>query len=211
MNEILAAQQWRYAVKKFDAQKKISAQDWKQLAQCLILTPSSYGLQPWKFIVVTSDDLKAELTAHSWKQTQVADCSHYVVFCSFKKMTEDYIHQFVADSASKRGTPIESLAAYEKMMVGDLVKGGRSAVIGEWAARQCYIALGNLMTSAALMKIDSCPMEGIIPAKYDEVLKLTQSPYQTVMACALGYRSPEDKYQHALKVRFDENQLIELR
>jgi nitroreductase len=97
------------------------------------------------------------------------------------------------------------------MMVGDLVKGPRSAWIKEWTARQTYIALGNLLTSAALLDVDACPMEGIDSAKYDEILGLTAKGYETTNVCAFGYRAADDKYAGAKKVRFPSNELIEHR
>src|SRR5262249_43551258 len=108
-----------------------------------------------------------------------------------------------------RNLPKETFAGYQKIMMGDLVNGGRSREIPEWAARQVYIALGNLMTSAALLHIDTCPMEGIDPLKYDDILHLNGTPYRTVVACAVGYRSADDKYASAAKVRFDRTEVIQ--
>ena len=101
-----------------------------------------------------------------------------------------------------REGPIEKLAPYRQMMIGDLVTGPRSKVIADWAARQTYIALGNFMTASAALGIDTCPMEGIDPPKYDAILGLVGSGYQTVVACAAGYRSAADKYALAPKVRY---------
>lgn len=202
---------WRYATKKFDPSKKISTTDWAVLEQALVLTPSSYGLQPWKFIVVTDPALKTKLRPVSWNQSQVEDCSHLVVFTSKQDITEADVDRFIARTAELRGATVESLAGYKGYMVGDLVKGPRHAVIHEWAARQTYIALGNLMTAAAMLGVDACPFEGIEPAKYDEILGLTGSGYATVSACPLGYRSADDKYAGAPKVRFEAKDVVEHR
>lgn len=202
---------WRYATKKFDSSKKVSAADWAVLEQALVLTASSYGLQPWKFIVVTDPALKAKLRPASWNQSQVEDCSHLVVFAAKKDITEADVDRFVARIAEVRGVSQESLAGYKGYMVGDLVKGPRHAVIHEWAARQCYIAMGNLLTSAALLGIDTCPFEGLEPAKYDEILGLKDSGYATVAACPVGYRSGDDKYASTPKVRFEAKDVIDLR
>lgn len=202
---------WRYATKKFDPLKKIPAADWAVLEEALILTPSSYGLQPWKFIVVKDPALKAKLRPASWNQSQVEDCSHLVVFAAKQDISEADVDRFVARIAEVRGASVESLAGYRGFMVGDLVSGPRHAVIQEWAARQTYIAMGNLLTSAALLGVDACPFEGIEPAKYDEILGLNGSGYATVAACPLGYRAADDKYASAPKVRFEAKDLIDHR
>lgn len=202
---------WRYATKKFDPAKKVSAADWAVLEEALVLTASSYGLQPWKFIVVTDPALKAKLRPASWNQSQVEDCSHLVVFTAQTDVTEADVDRFVARIAEVRGVTEESLAGYKGYMVGDLVKGPRHAIIHEWAARQTYIAMGNLLTSAALLGIDTCPFEGIEPAKYDEILGLKGTGYATVAACPVGYRSNDDKYASAPKVRFETKDIVEHR
>ena len=208
---LLDALQWRYATKKFDPTRKIPATDWEALEQALVLTPSSYGLQPWKFLVITDPALKAKLRPASWNQAQIEDCSHLVVFLAQEDVAEGDVDRFIARIAEVRGATIESLAGYKGFMMGDLVNGPRHAVIGEWAARQVYIALGNYMTSAALLGIDTCPIEGLEPAKYDEILGLKGTGYHTLAACPAGYRSAEDKYAAAPKVRFETGDLIERR
>ena len=209
--QLIGALNWRYAVKKFDATKKISKDDWTTLEKTLVLTPSSYGLQPWKFLVIQNPDLRKKLTPLSWNQTQVEDCSHFVVFAVLKKLSEADIERFIQQTAKVRGAPAAAMDGYKNMMIGDLVKGPRSNVIREWAARQTYIALGNFMTAAAVLGIDTCPMEGLDPGKYDEVLGLNDSPYATVVACPAGYRHAEDKYAQMKKVRFDVESVIEHR
>ena len=169
---LLARLSWRYATKKFDPARKISGTTWASLEQALVLSPSSYGLQPYRFIVITDPKLRETLKPLSWGQAQVTDASHFVVFARKTTLTEADVTKLVDMTADARGAPRGSLQSYHDMMVGDLVKGPRSAWVSEWAARQTYIALGNLLTSAALLGIDACPMEGLDPAKYDEVLGL---------------------------------------
>jgi nitroreductase len=200
--DLIKQLEWRYAVKKFDSQKKISKDDWAAIEKSLVLTPSSYGLQPWKFIVVQNPEIRKKLTPLSWNQTQVEDCSHFVVFANLGKLDQKYIEDFIALSAKTRGISEDKLEGYKKMMVANLLHGERSQHLSEWASRQCYIALGNLMTTVAVMGIDACPMEGIEPQKYDEVLGLKGTGYQTCVACAVGYRSAEDFYSKLAKVRF---------
>lgn len=206
--ELLKALEWRYATKVFDANKKIPAEVWNALERALILTPTSYGLQPYRFIVLTDLEKRAELLAHSWNQRQVVDCSHYVVMTARTKLAEADVDNWVQRFAHIRKIPVESLTAYRGMMVGDVVHGSRGKVSHEWAARQVYIALGNLMTSAAVLGVDTCPMEGIVPQEYDRVLGLSNSGYATAVACALGYRADNDKYAALTKARFDATELV---
>jgi nitroreductase len=206
--EILEKLQWRYAVKKFDPSKKISEADWFVLEESLRLAPSSYGLQPWKFIVVQDPKIRAALTPVSWNQTQVEDCSHYVVLATLTKIEVAYVEKFVAKIAQVRELDVASLENYKNLMVSDLVNGPRSAIVQWWSQRQSYIAMGMLMETAALLDIDACPLEGIEPAAYDRILQLEGSGYAAVAAVALGYRSLEDKYQLLKKVRFDCDDVI---
>lgn len=206
--KLIESLEWRYATKKFDSAKKIDKKLWKYLEQALILSPSSYGLQPWKFIVVENQELKEKLKAVSWNQTQVADCSHHVVFAIKEKMDEKHITQFIEQTAKVRGVDAATMDGYKKMMIGDLVTGPRSQVITEWAARQAYIALGNFMTAAAVVGVDTCPLEGIDASKYDEILGLKGSGWKVVVACPAGFRSLEDKYSTTKKVRFEASDLI---
>ena len=175
--EILEKLQWRYAVKKFDPSKKISEADWFVLEESLRLAPSSYGLQPWKFIVVQDPKIRAALTPVSWNQTQVEDCSHYVVLATLTKIEVAYVEKFVAKIAQVRELDVASLENYKNLMVSDLVNGPRSAIVQWWSQRQSYIAMGMLMETAALLDIDACPLEGIEPAAYDRILQLEGSGY----------------------------------
>jgi nitroreductase len=200
--------EWRYATKHFDSNKKISSDVWNALERALILTPTSYGLQPYRFIMLTNPEKRAELLAHSWKQPQVVDCSHYIVLTARTKMTEMDVDNWIQRLSQVRKMPAEMLAAYRGMMVGDVVHGSRGKISHEWAIRQTYIALGNLMTCAAVLGVDACPMEGIVPHEYDNVLGLQGSGYATAVACALGYRADNDKYAALPKVRFDASELV---
>ena len=203
-NEILHNQlNWRYACKKFDPTKKIRESDWNVLLESLRLAASSYGLQPWKFIVVQNPEIRQQLLPLSWGQTPVTDASHLVVLAYKEKMDEAHIGQFLKKTAQVRGIEESTLDGYKNMMIGDVIKGPRSEVINWWAQKQVYIAMGTLLTTAALMEIDTLPMEGINPAEYDKVLGLENSGYKTVAAIACGYRAADDGYQFAKKVRFD--------
>ena len=208
-NQLITALEWRYATKVFDAAAKIPAHVWAALEKTLVLTPTSYGLQPYKFLVVQDAATRAALLPQSWGQKQVVDCSHYVVFLARTEMKEADVDKFIARTAQVRGIPAESLAGYRGMMLGVVVNGPRGKAAHEWAARQAYIALGNAMTAAAILGVDACPMEGIAPAEYDKILKLEGSGYKTAVALALGYRAASDKYAALAKVRYEAKELIQ--
>ncbi|MBN9690239.1 MAG: NAD(P)H-dependent oxidoreductase [Verrucomicrobia bacterium] len=198
---LLESLRWRYATKKFDATRHISPEVWDTLEQALVLSPSSFGLQPWKFVVITKPDLKAQLVPASWGQTQPAECSHLVVFTVRRGLDDADVDRFL-----KRTT--EALAGYRSVIVGSLAKARAAGYLDQWQTHQVYIALGQFMTSAALLGVDTCPMEGIEPGKYDEILGLVGTGYATAVVCAAGYRSESDKYAHAPKVRFAPEDVI---
>lgn len=209
--DLLSALQWRYAVKAFDTERKIPAETWTALETALQLTPSSYGMQPWKFIVITDPELRKELRAASWNQKQVTDSSHYVVFAHHPEVNQGDINRFLDSFSAARNIPRENLDKYGQVIAGDLLTGPRRSMISEWTARQCYIALGNFMTAAALLGVDTCPLEGLSNARYDEILGLTSTRFRTVVACAAGYRSAEDKFATAAKMRYPKDEIFDRR
>jgi len=203
----LQSLQWRYATKQFDPTRKLSAEQLQQLIDALILTPSSFGLQPWKFVIIEDQSLKEELMGHSWGQPQIAACSHLIVLCRRDGMDEVYVDANLAVTAARREIDEESLTTYKEMIMGFL--GSRTPEqIAEWMSRQVYIALGNLMTTAATLEIDACPIEGFTPAEYDRVLDLEKEGLRSVLVCPVGYRSTDDKYADGKKIRFTEQELI---
>jgi len=210
-NALIEALRWRYATKVFDPAKPISPEVWEALEDALVLSPSSYGLQPYHFVVVKDPALRAELRKVSWNQAQVEEASHLVVLTYHRKMDMAWTDAFLDRVVEVRGVAKESLAGYRKAIQGDIVEGPRAAVSDEWAAKQVYIAFGNLMTSAALLGVDTCPLEGLDPAAYDRILGLEETPWKTVAALVLGYRAEGDKYATLPKVRFPKETLIEYR
>lgn len=202
------ALKWRYATKIFDREKKIPDTEWKTLEETLVLTPSSYGLQPWKFFVVDNPTLRLKLFPNSWKQPQVVDASHFVVFAIRTDFSQADIDRYIKRMAEVKSAPEETFAPLKGLMTSALLNGKKRIPLNAWASNQLYIALGNLMTSAALLGIDTCPMEGIVPEKYDEVLGLEDSGYKTAVACALGYRNDSDKYSVAPKIRYKKDEVI---
>jgi nitroreductase len=199
---LLDTLQWRYATQKFDPARKIPAADWDVLEQALVLTPSSIGLQPWKFYIVTDAATKARLVPASYHQAKVADCSHFVVFTVRKDLGHDHVDRHIARMAEVRGLTVESLGKFRQMATGNLDRARSEGRLDQWQTHQVFIALGQFMVSAAVMGVDTCPMEGIDPQKFDEILGLAGSPYATVVACCAGYRLADDKYAATKKVRF---------
>ena len=204
--EIIDRLRWRYAVKRFDASRKLDHATWQALEASLILTPSSYGLQPWRFAVVTTEAIKQKLPAISWNQKQPQDCSHMIVFAARKAMDESYVDRYMDTVARVRGVEIESVAGYRNVLVSTV--NGTTGQHLNWNARQVYIALGQLMAAAAMLGVDACPMEGIDTVAYDQLLGLAETDYTSIVGCALGYRHPEDKAASAAKVRFDASEVI---
>jgi nitroreductase len=207
-SQLLTALHWRYATKVFDAQKKIPADTWQTLEQSLVLTPTSYGLQPYQFLVINNPAKRAELLPHSWNQHQVVDASHFVVFTARTEMQEADVDKLIRRTTDLRKLPAGVPNAYRGMMLGDVVNGPRGKIAHEWATRQAYIALGNLMTCAAVLGVDACPMEGLNPLEYDKILNLAGGGYATVVACALGYRAAGDKYASLAKVRYEVKDVV---
>jgi nitroreductase len=167
---LLDALRWRYATKAFDASRQIDAPTWNALEESLVLTASSYGLQPWKFVVISDAAIRAELRPHSWNQSQITDCSHLVVLLKKRTITAADADRLIEATASTRGIEASLLDGYRKMIQVDLIDGPRSQIIGQWAGNQVYIALGNLLTSAALLGVDTCAIEGFSPTDYDRIL-----------------------------------------
>ena len=207
-SQLLDALRWRYATKAFAPGRKIPADTWSALEDSLVLSPSSFGLQPYRFLVITDRATRERLLPHAWGQRQVVDASHFVVFAARTSVTEAEIDTFIARIARTRGVTPESLASYRGMMTGMLLSDGFKPLVPHWTARQAYIALGNLLTSAALLGIDACPMEGFVPAEFDKVLALPAQGLASVVCCALGYRHADDKYAVAPKVRFPKSELV---
>jgi nitroreductase len=205
--ELLAALHFRYATKAFDSTRKIPAETWDAIEQSLVLTPSSFGLQPWKFLVIENPEIRETLKAASWGQGQVTDASHLVVLTARTDLDKADIDSWVARLSEVQGTPLEALAGLSGM-ISSFSSSMSASEKQAWNTRQVYIALGQLMTAAAVMGIDTCPLEGISPADYDTILELNGTGYATAVACVLGYRSATDKYATAPKARFAAEKVI---
>lgn len=209
--DLVAALNWRYATKQFDSARKIAAADWGALEESLRLAPSSFGIQPWKFIVVETPAVRAALREASWGQTQVTDASHLVVLAVKQAVDAAHLDRYFADTAKTRGVAVESLAGFRKVIDGFVAGKAQAGLLEVWSAKQVYIAAGQFMASAAVMGVDTCPLEGIDPAKYDQILGLAGTGWATQMAIAAGYRAAADKYATTPKVRFPAAEVIERR
>jgi nitroreductase len=209
--DLISALNWRYATKQFDPARKIAAADWRALEESLRLAPSSFGIQPWRFIVVETTELRVKLREASWGQAQVTEASHLVVLAVKQAVDAAHLDRFMADTAKTRGVPVESLAGYRKLVDGFVAAKGKAGQLESWSAKQVYIAAGQFMAAAAVMGVDTCPLEGIDSAKYDEALGLTGSGWATQMAIAAGYRATGDKYATTPKVRFAASEVVDHR
>lgn len=205
--QLLTTLNWRYATKQFDADKKIDEDTMRTLTEALRLSPSSFGLQPWKFIVISNSELKAALRPHSWDQAQITDCSHLVVLCTKKSLTPEYVEHYIETIAQTRKVATTNLEDYKQMMLGSIAQRN----VQEWNTKQVYISNGFLLLAAAELGIDACPMEGFAANEYDEVLGLTGTDFTSSVVTALGYRSSADSYAMLPKVRFSAKEVIEIR
>lgn len=199
---------WRYATKKFDPTRTIAPAVWAKLEQAVMLSPSSFGLQPWKFIVVTNPEVRRRLHAVSWSQAQILDASHLVVFAAKNPPTPADVERHIHRTAQLRGLALESLDGLKKSLLGSLTR-MTEAEAHAWAARQAYIALGVFLSAAAMMGVDACPMEGFQPARYDEILGLKEKGLGAVVIATAGYRHPDDHHAKLTKSRFDVDEVIE--
>lgn len=205
---VISALNWRYATKKFDVNKRVSSEMLEVLLESVRLSPSSFGLQPWKVFIIANPAIREKLKAAAWNQPQITEASHLLIFAYKNAMDKEYIESYIADIASTRGQDPKELEGMKQMLVGS-VKGRDKESIKVWNSRQIYIALGVLLISAALLKIDACPMEGFDNAQFDKILGLNNKGYSSVVIAAIGYRSDTDEYAKSKKVRFNKEEVFE--
>ncbi|WP_177734086.1 NAD(P)H-dependent oxidoreductase [Flavobacterium inviolabile] len=207
MSNLIDTLKWRYATKKFDAAKKISNEDLETIKEAIRLSASSYGLQPYKIFIVEDPELRAKIQPAAWGQSQIVDASHLVVFANITNFGTEQIDAFMDNIVATRNIPMESIQGY-----GDFMKTTLTALSEEarntWTSKQTYLALGNLLTAAASLKIDATPMEGFEPAKVNEILGLTEKGLNASLIATLGYRHEEDATQHYAKVRKSNEELF---
>jgi nitroreductase len=198
---------WRYAVKKFDHHKILSDNQINILKQAFNLTASSYGLQPIKLVVVKNKDIQKELVLHSWNQQQVSQASHLLVICVDTKLDETDVEKYFERVKEIRNTPDEIINSFKEYLK-TTISGKTKEDLLSWGKNQAYLALGNLLTVCANEKIDSCPMEGFIPEKYDEVLGLKEKNLSSVLVLPVGYRAEDDIMTQQKKVRKNIDEIV---
>ena len=201
---------WRYATKLFDKNKQVSPENMELLKEAVRLTASSYGLQPYKVLEVKNPEIREKLKAVSFGQPQITDASTLFVFCANDDLTDAHIDAHLELTAKTQQLDVAVFKGFGDFMKGVFASRTQSDK-HDWAARQAYIALGNLLTTAATMQIDVCPMEGFDPAQYNEMLGLKGTGYSSVVVAAIGYRSSDDQSQFNAKVRKSIEDLFEVR
>lgn len=191
---------WRYAVKKFDLDKKVTEEDLSKLLEATQLSASSYGLQPYQIFVITDKETREKLLPVTWDQKQVVDASHLIVFANKTSFGEKLVDDYLNNVANTRGLSMEDLKGY-----GDFMKSKLNTLSddekADWTAKQVYLAFGNFLSAAAALKIDICPMEGFESEEYNTILGLTEKGLNATVIAAVGYRSKDDKTQNYPKVR----------
>jgi len=207
MNSILEKLNWRYATKKFNSSKKVSKENLEILLDAANLTASSYGLQPYKIYVIEDADIRTKLRAASYDQSQITDASYVIILANKPTFDDTMIDDYINNIMKIRGLSKDNLEGFSQTMKStllDLPDTQKNA----WTSNQAYIVLGNLMTIAAEMEIDTCPMEGFNNAQYNEILGLTDNGLNAAVVLAVGYRSAEDESQNYPKVRYSKEQII---
>lgn len=198
---------WRAAVKKYDPTKKLTDSQLNTLLEAANLSPSAYGLQPYRLYVVNREQISDALVEAGYHQFQFATAPHLIVFASSKTVTHEDVEAFVENIAKTRGLKIEDVAEYGAMMHG-FVDGKDEAALENWAARQVYIPLGVLVATAASENIDSSPMEGFDGAAIDKLLGIDKDGFKSRVVVAVGHRSPDDVYSTWKKVRKPLTELV---
>ena len=207
--QLIEALEWRYACKKFDAEKRISESDLQTILESIRLTPTSYGLQPIKVLLIETTELREKIKPIAWNQAQVVDASHLLVFCHHTAISESYVDQHVTLMADTRNVSTEKLQGF-----GTHVKSAIANMeedVKQWTSKQTYIALGQVLLSCALLKIDATPMEGFDKDKLNELLDLSSQGLSASLLCPIGIRHPEDANITPKKVRKTKEDLFETR
>lgn len=207
MNTFIENQNWRYATKKFDSNKKISPEDIAVLKEAIRLSTSSYGLQPYKVLIVDNPELRAKLKLVAWNQSQITEASHLIVFANIINIGGDEIDSYLKIISEARDIPLENLKSYGAFMkskIATLPLEERN----NWTSKQTYLALANLLNAAADLKIDVTPMEGFEREAVDEILGLKEKGLSVSLIATVGYRHEDDTTQHLKKVRKSNEELF---
>ena len=200
---------WRYATKKFDVSKKVSTEDLEKIKEAVRLSASSYGLQAYKVLVIENPEIRQQLRAAAWNQTQVTDSSHVFVFCNYTNVDENLVDDYMQLTASTRGIEVDQLGDFKQMILG-ATSGLSQNEVANWTSKQTYIALSTLLAATSELQIDACPMEGFDKEKFNEILGLKEKGLSVSVIAAVGYRAEEDAMQFAPKVRKPAELLFEV-
>ena len=207
MSTLLENLNCRYATKKFDATKKISASDLNTLKEAVRLSASSYGLQPYKVIIVENPEIREKLKAAAYGQTQITDASQLFIFANDLNLGAVSVDNYINNISETRGVPVEALGGFSDMMKGTIANLSDDAK-NIWTAKQAYIALGTLLSAASELKIDATPMEGFNAAQFNEILGFDKLGLNATVIAPVGYRHDEDDAQHYKKVRKSNEELF---
>ena len=199
--------EWRYAVKKFDDQKFLEETQISTLKKAFNLTATSYGLQPIKLVIIKNKDIQQQLVKHSWNQQQIVQASHLLVICVDIKLDESDVERYFERVKEIRNTPDNIINSFKDYLKNTIASKTIEDLLS-WGKNQAYLALGNLLTVCANEKIDSCPMEGFISEKYDEILKLKEKNITSVLVLPVGFRAKDDVMIHQKKVRKDISEIV---
>ena len=197
---IIDSLKWRYAVKKFDTNKNLSEIQIETLKEAFNLTATSYGLQPLKLVIIKNKKIQEKLLPFSWNQQQILQASHLLVICIKDNYTTKEVENYFNLVQKIRNTPDAVINPFKKFLTAEIAKKTQEELYVS-NKNQAYIALGNLLTVCALQEIDSCPMEGFTPDKYDEILDLTKDNLKSVLVLPVGFRASDDYMKDLTKVR----------
>lgn len=200
MSDFLKAMQFRHACKTFDAQKQIPEEQFEEILESIRLSPSSFGMEPWRILVIRDKRLRKALKASCWNQSQITDASELVIFTTDNDIVRSD-SPYVRTMFERRGMSSEAVDTYVgvyRQFTQPLEED--EVLLENWTAKQCYIALGNAMTCAAMMQIDSCPIEGFDKEEVEAILDLEYGHSVAVM-CAFGYRINPQGEQKRLEIK----------
>ncbi|MBW8358533.1 MAG: NAD(P)H-dependent oxidoreductase [Weeksellaceae bacterium] len=204
MNYIESLQK-RYSVKKFDPSKRVPAETLRNILEAGKLSASSLGLQPYKILVIESEEMLRKLIPAFHNPSQISTCSHLIVIVSKKAVDGSYVDGYFRHISEVREIPVENLNLFRKNIESYTEN---NIEVHLWAEKQAYIVLGNLMFAAALEKVDTCPMEGFKAEILEEILGMDPEKEKVAVTLAIGYRSEEDHFQHMKKVRKPDEKLF---
>ncbi|MCV2883423.1 NAD(P)H-dependent oxidoreductase [Aestuariibacter sp. AA17] len=203
---VIDALNWRYSVKRF-ADKLLSREQVNGLIEAARLSPSSYGLQPYRIIVIESAVLRQQILPLAYNQTQVVTSSHLLLFAARTDVDLHMAQEYAQLATQNKDVPEASLARYVDMIESSITS-MNTLQRQQWAHQQVYIALGNVLTSAAMMGIDTSPIGGFDSTAVDALLGLNDKQLASTVLCPIGYRHNEDPYSQRRKVRFAQSHLV---